>query len=174
MELKQDWKKIRKCFKRYGASSFHFAMATVKPDGSPWVTPIGSLLLNKDCTATYFEIFTRGMPGNLETNNRIVVMGVNSNFWFWLKSVITGRFSQPPALRMVGTAHEARKATDEEKHRLRKYLAPFRRTSGYKKMWSRLEYVRDITFEEVVEVNLGAMTRQKNGTGAMSNRIKTV
>lgn len=160
MELQKDWKRIRKNFGRYGASSFHFSLATVKPDGSPWVTPIGSLMLNKDCTGTYFEIFTRGMPHNLKTNRRIVVMGVHSGRWFWLKSVLHGRFNQPPAIRLVGRTSELRRATEREKKRLKKIVAPLRYTAGYKKMWRHIEYVRDINFEEVVTVNIGTMYRE--------------
>lgn len=158
MELQKDWKKIRKYFKKYNLSSMHCAMATVKPDGTPWVTPIGSLLLNHDCSGIYFELYTRGMPANLVDNPKIVVMGVNSSIWYWIKSLVLGKFSTPPALRLIGTAGEVRKATDQEKERIQKLLAPFKFTAGYRKMWSRLEFVRDIKFEQVAEVNLGAMT----------------
>ena len=133
-------------------------MATVMPDGSPWVTPIGSLLLNDNCTGIYFEIFTRGMPANLNRHGKIVVMGVNSSLWYWTKSTVMGRFSTPPALRLIGTAAEVRRATTLEKKRIQRLLAPFKFTAGYRKMWSRMEFVRDIRFEQVVEVNLGAMT----------------
>ncbi|WP_421765066.1 pyridoxamine 5'-phosphate oxidase family protein [Ekhidna sp.] len=165
MELRKDWKIIRKYFKQYNLSSMHCAMATVNPDGTPWVTPIGSLLLNNDCTGIYFEIFTRGMPKNLNNNRRIVVMGVNSSFIYWIKSVLFGKFSTPPALRLVGTAGQVRRATELEKRRIQKLLATFKRTAGYKKMWSRLEFVRDITFEKVIPVNLGDMTPGAVNTG---------
>lgn len=158
MDVQQDWKMIRKYFKQYNLSSMHCSMATVNPDGSPWVTPIGSLLLNNDCSGIYFEIFTRGMPKNLNNNRKIVVMGVNSSFIYWFKSVILGKFSTPPALRLIGTTGQVRRATEQERKRIKKMLAPFRHTSGYKKMWSRLEFVRDITFEKVIDVNLGSMT----------------
>lgn len=157
MELKKDWNQIRKNFGRYGASSFHFSMATSKPDGSPWVTPIGSLMLNKDRSGIYFEIFTRGMPRNLRTDSRIVVMGVHSGRWFWLKSVLLGRFDQPPAIRLVGRAGELRRATEREKNRFKKIFGPLRFTAGFKKMWRQIAYVRDITFEEAVAVNIGTM-----------------
>lgn len=159
MELAQDWKKIKDNFKRYGTSSLHYSMATIKPDGSPWVTPIGSLMLNKDCTATYFEIFTKAMPINLDTDQRVVVMGVNSGRWFWLKSIFLGRFRHPPAIRLIGKAGKRRRATDIEKERFAKLVKSVRFTAGYKKMWRRMEFVRDITFEDVVSVNIGGMYR---------------
>ncbi len=157
MDLEKDWNKIRRYFRQYRKSSFHFSISTISPDGNPWITPIGSLLLNHDGTGTFFEIFTNSMPTNLDKNQKVVIMGVNSGLWYWIRSTIAGRFKDPPALRLIGTAGKSRKATESEKKRLRRILSPFRMTKGYHKMWGNLDMVRDIKFQEVAEVNLGSM-----------------
>ena len=158
MNLQQNWKQIRKHFNRSNQTSFHVSIATIKPDGTPWVTPIGSLMLNHDYTGIYFEMFPRTMPTNFKTNKKVVIMGVNSGLWFWLKSIVLGTFSSSPAIRLVGSVGELRKATPVEIARLYKRLGIFRGTRGFKLLWSSMTYVRDVYFEEAVAVNLGKMT----------------
>ncbi|MCM3677434.1 pyridoxamine 5'-phosphate oxidase family protein [Peribacillus simplex] len=66
------------------SQSFGFSFATVNPDGTPHVTPIGSLILSKDePKGLYFQIFTSQMTQNLEHNNRVCILAVNSSKWFF-------------------------------------------------------------------------------------------
>jgi hypothetical protein len=50
-----DWSVIRRVFTRGFASSFHFAVASVGADGSPHLTPIGSVMLGTTGQGFYFE-----------------------------------------------------------------------------------------------------------------------
>lgn len=91
-----------------------YAIATVNEDGEPHVTPIASLILGKPGHGLYFEEFTRQLTHTLKRNKQVCVLAVNSSRWFWIKSLISGRFSSPPAVRLHGTAGEIREATETE------------------------------------------------------------
>jgi uncharacterized protein len=98
MDLITNWKEVKSLFKKSFRSSFHFSVATVTEDGEPHVTPIGSLILGEPGHGFYFEEFPQHLPRNLGSNKKICVMAVNSNKWYWLKSLVMGRFvrrSQP-------------------------------------------------------------------------------
>ena len=55
MDMVKDWIKIKEVFDDCISSSKHAAIATVSPDGTPHVTPIGFIFLRDDCSAYYFE-----------------------------------------------------------------------------------------------------------------------
>ena len=102
MDLKLNWDKIRKHFNRSFSSNFHVSIASIGADDTPTVTPIGSLFLNNDQTGFYFEKY----PSKLQTysgiNKKICVLAVNSNTWFWIKSLFIGRFNKYPAIKLYG------------------------------------------------------------------------
>ena len=116
MEIENDWDLVKSHFKKSFKSSFHFSVSSINPDGSPQITPIGSLILGKPGHAIYFEKFPCQLPRNLEINNAICILAVNSSKWFWLKSLLKGNFTHPPALRLHGKTGQLRKATETENY----------------------------------------------------------
>ena len=107
----ERWKIIRPLFDDAFKSSVHFAMATVNEDGSPDVTPIGSLILREDPSGFFFDEFCGRSRENLDRNPRVCFLAVNAQRSFWIRSVIIGKFSVPPAIRLTGTASSLREAT---------------------------------------------------------------
>ena len=72
MDVIENWQEIKKIFNDSFRSSFHFSIATINKDGSPHITPIGSLILGKAGSAFYFEKFTQKIPINGNENNKYV------------------------------------------------------------------------------------------------------
>ncbi len=159
MELVRDWSLVKQIFKEAFSTSSHFSVASVNAQGEPHVTPIGSLILGETGKGIYFEKFTRQLPENYQHSRRVCVMAVNSSQWFWLKSLLAGRFQRPPALRLYGEVGELRPATDKELALWQKRVHSARFTKGHKLMWREMSMVRDITFDRVEAVNIGKMTQ---------------
>lgn len=158
MEIETDWHIVKKLFKKAFSSSFHYSIASIDIDGKPHVTPIGSLILGEPGHAIYFEEFTRKLPINLKSNKFISVLAVNSSKWFWLKSLIKGKFAEPPALRLNGEAGIVREATQIEVNLWHKRVKSVNFTKGHKIMWQRMAKVREIEFTSIEQVHLGEMT----------------
>ena len=158
MAPENQWALIRRLFDDAIASSLHYSIATVNPDGTPHITPIGSLILTKENKGFYFEVFSHQLPRNLQSNQRICVLAVNSSPLFWLASLFLGKFTAPPAVRLTGYAGERRKATDHEKRLMCKRIGRFKALKGYKVLWGKLDHVRDLHFEAVEPILLGKMT----------------
>ncbi len=158
--INDHWQEIRRLFDKAFRSSLHYALATVKEDGSPHITPIGSLFLTEPGKGFYFEMFTTQMPLNFKTDQRVCVLAVRSGLLFWLRSLVFGRFPAPPAVRLIGRAGERRPATDEEVTLfLKGRVGPLRWFKGYRLLWRHLRYyVREISFDDMVPIDLGAMT----------------
>jgi hypothetical protein len=155
MELIANWKDIVSLFNRSFKSSFHFSIATVTENGDPHVTPIGSLLLGKPGHGFYFEKkFAKQMPLNFEKNNKICVLAVNTSRWFWLKSLIVGRFASPPAIRLHGVAGTLREATEEEIARWQKRVKRVGFSKGHAIMWRNMKMVRDLEFTGIEPVHM--------------------
>lgn len=159
MDVSENWKAVKELFKNSFKSSFHYAMATVNEDGEPHVTPIGSLILGKPGYGFYFEEFPRQLPRNFKTNKQVCVLAVNSSRWFWFKSLVTGRFSTPPAIRLCGTAGEIREASKNEIELWHKRVKPLSFSKGHAIMWANMKTVRDIEFTRIEPVHMGEMTR---------------
>lgn len=159
MDLITNWKEVKSLFKKSFKSSFHFAIATVTEDGEPHVTPIGSLILGEPGHGFYFEKFTQHLPRNFESNNQICVLAVNSSKWFWLKSLVGGRFTSPPAVRLHGVVGNLREATDTEIALWQKRVKPVSFSKGHAMMWRSMSMVRDIEFTRIEPVQIGEMTR---------------
>ncbi|MEZ4750485.1 MAG: pyridoxamine 5'-phosphate oxidase family protein [Bdellovibrionota bacterium] len=154
-----EWKEIRRVFGTSFKSSLHFAVATVDKQGQPNVAPIASLLLDrKEPRGCYFEIFTRQTRQNLAAHDRVCILAVNSRLGFWTASLVRGRFSQWPAIRLYGRTVGRRPATKAEIARWRKRTRFLRFTRGYASLWGKLEFVRDIEFDRYEPVHLGATT----------------
>jgi len=158
MEIGAYWKSIMAIFDASFGSSLHYAVATVNADGSPHVTPIGALLLRDDKTGFYFEQFLNKMPGNLERDNRICVLAVNSDMSFWGTSLTNGLFEVPPAVRLNGTVGERRTATEEEVGQWHQRVGFTRGMKGFDILWKNMDTVRDIEFDSFEPVSTGEMT----------------
>lgn len=159
MNVIDRWPAVRAVFTQAFRSSLHFAVASVGPDGAPHVTPIGSVLLSTPGRGIYFEVFTRGLPHNVQRDARVCVLAVDSGRWRWLRAFTTGRFSTPPALRLHGRiVGESRPPTAEELAQWQRRVGPLRHLRGYSLLWGHLESVRDIQFDRADPIALGVMT----------------
>lgn len=153
-----DWGGVRRLFRSAFTSSLHYAIASVDAQGAPHLTPIGSLILDRPGHGFYFERFTTRLPRHLGKDARVCVLAVDSGRWFWLRSLIAGRFARPPAMRLYGVVGEARAATAREKALWLRRVRPLRFTRGHALLWRDMETVREISFERAEPVHLGAMT----------------
>lgn len=159
MDIKNNWSEIRKHFNRSFRSNFYVSLASVNTEDQPTVTPIGSLFLNQNQTGFYFEKYPTKIPLNVQTNPKICVLAVNSNTWFWLKSLFYGKFQSNPAIKLYGTLGERRKATEIETSRLNKRMRATRGLKGNTYLWNDMLWVRVITFSKAEKINLGTMTQ---------------
>jgi hypothetical protein len=154
-----DWAMTQKMFQRAFRTSFHYAIASVGENGTPHLTPIGSILLNDPGRGIFFDIFSSQLSHNLDRDPRVCVMAVDSSKRFWLASLTRGRFTAPPALRLTGTAGPRRPATPTEQQRWLHRVRPLRRLKGHQALWGDLTHVRDLTFHTALPVQLGTMTK---------------
>ncbi|OHU85173.1 MULTISPECIES: hypothetical protein [Pseudoalteromonas] len=163
MISEQQWQSAKSVCKASLFSSLHYAIASVDENGSPHLTPIGSLMLgtltNGQAQACYFERFTKQLPSNAKHNTNVCILAVNSSKWFWFQSLLKGQFLHQPAVRLAGQLGPLRLATDEEIQRWQRRVRLLRFTKGHRLMWQSMRHVRDITITEVKAVNIGKMTR---------------
>jgi len=155
MDISNHWETIRGIFEEAYKSCLHFAVATVNDDGTPPVTPIGALFLRADQTGFYFDEYPSKMPENLRRNPRVCILAVNADKLFWVRSLMDGKFSAPPAVRLMGTVGKLREATSEEIVAWQERIALAKGLKGYHLMWERMGRVRDIRFEAFKPVYLG-------------------
>jgi hypothetical protein len=159
VDLIENWPEIRRLFQISFKSSFHYAIASVTENGEPHVTPIGSLILGKPGFGFYFEEFTSHLPKNYQTNKQVCVLAVNSSRWFWIRSLIKGSFSSPPAVRLHGIVGKRREATEKEIMLWQKRVRPVSFSKGHEMMWANMKVVREIEFTRVEPVHMGEITR---------------
>lgn len=158
--LLENWAAIRKHFFRCIKLNGCVSIASVRPDGQPTISPIGSFYLCKEAgKGYYFELFSTAVARNRRSNPQVCVMGADAGKWFWLKSLYKGKFSRNPAIKLYGRAGELRDATDEEVNGFLKLVRPLRWTKGHDMLWGTLSKVREIEFHSFEEANLGKMTR---------------
>ncbi|NNJ97871.1 MAG: pyridoxamine 5'-phosphate oxidase family protein [Gammaproteobacteria bacterium] len=159
MDLHENWSEIKALFQQAFNSSFHYAIASVNENGEPHVTPIGSLILGKPGLGYYFEEFPQHLPQNLCSNNHVCILAVNSGRWFWLKSLLAGKFTSPPAVRLYGVVGDLRVATDQEMKHWQRRIRRVRFSKGHALIWRGMRRVREIEFNRIEPVHIGAMTR---------------
>lgn len=151
----EKWQNIRRNFRHGFATNLHVSIATVNADGQPNVTPIGSFFLNKaEFSGFYFEIFTTNIPQNAAVNPMVCIMSVNSGKWFWLKSLLFGKFNTPPMTKIYGTLAERRPATPDEINRGNRRLGRLKILPGGKKLFGSMPMVRTIRFHSFEEAKL--------------------
>jgi len=160
MEIGNHWKTIQSIFQRTLTSSLHFAIGTVNEDGSPHITPIGGLFLRDNKTGFFFDVFSVNMSKNIERNQRVCILAVDSGLTFWANSFMTGKCVTPPSVRLKGTAGQRRESTEEEVDLWRRHVEFARETKGYDLLWKDMRYVRDLYFDSFEPVYMGAMTQE--------------
>jgi hypothetical protein len=152
------WDQLKGRAGKVFGSSLHFAIATTNPDGTPHVTPIGSLILGEPGEAFFFEVFARQLSKNLDRGSAVAVLGVNSSSSLWARAFVAGHFTSPPAFRLLGVAGERRPSTAEERARWRRKLRFLRWTRGHDRLFGNLDFVRELHLHEVKPVRFGQMT----------------
>jgi hypothetical protein len=155
----QQWNVVTDLVARSSASSLHVAFATVNPDGSPHITPIGSLVLLDTGTGLFFDAFLGTTERNLSHDPRISVMAVDGTKRRFLRAMVTGRFRSLPGIRLSGVAGPRREATPGEQDRFRHEVRAFRHLRGYDRLWKDLRFVHDLTFDSARPVRTGVMTK---------------
>lgn len=150
-------KKIKPMF----AKSAFCSIATVNKDGFAHVTPIGSVILHSKTKGVFFEKFTKNIPMNIEQNIYATMMCVDDGQWFWLKSLITGHFKKPPAIRLVIKFGDLRKESNGEGGIFKRKVNLFKRTKGYKLLWSEMSEIREFEIIDYKPVFIGKMTSQQ-------------
>lgn len=161
MDILQHWATIRQTVNQTLKTTNFCALATVNPDGSPHVAPIGSLVLLEAGKGYYFEKFPKTTRANLEQDQRLCILAAPRGFWPFVKVLFQGRFAAAPGLRLMGRAGARREATAEETARWQEQVKPFRlfrNLKGYKLLWDDMRYVREITFDSFEPLHLGPMT----------------
>ncbi len=124
--LRHHWPEIRRVVERAQRSSLHCALTTVAPDGSPHVTPVGTVFLRDDCTGWYYDAYTQALAHNLDANPQVCLMAVDAGRAFWLRSFLLGRFTSPPGLRLYGEVGPLRPATLQERAAVELRVRPTR------------------------------------------------
>lgn len=158
-DLNANWPSIVQHFERSIRTSKFYTFATVNPDGSAHATPMASLVLNDNCSGYFSEVFPGHMANNMKTDQRICILAVQMGFWYWIKSLVSGRFAGWPGIRLYGSVGERRKAQAGEIHRWRKRMKHLKNLKGYKLLWRDADVVRDVSFTRFEPVRAGAMTR---------------
>ncbi|MCP4130777.1 MAG: pyridoxamine 5'-phosphate oxidase family protein [bacterium] len=153
----QNWPALKKVMRDGGMSSMYYSFATVGEDGSPHVSPIGSLILGDTGKAFYCEEYPSLMARNLNANQKICIMAVNSGKWFWLRSLARGKFSRPSGVRLIGRVGEKRRITEEEALAWLKIVKPLRMFKGHDILWKNLSHVRDVRFDSYEPIRTGVM-----------------
>lgn len=155
MKITEDkWKEIVRYFGDYKETSM---IGSVNNAGQPNVTPIGSLLLRDDYSGYYFDLFTRELSTNLDQNNHVCVLLVNTEKLFWFRSLYANNYKKPPGIKLIGSAGSRRKASAEEIESFRNKTKPLKMLKGYHTIFGNLSYVRDIQFTDYFMINTGKM-----------------
>ena len=155
MDIKDHWAGIQNLFKK----APRCAIATVNENGSPNITPIGSLCLRDNQTGYYFEEFSQKMPKNFEHNNRICVLAINPGMIFWMKSFFKGLCPSTPGVRLYGTVGERRIGSEEEIASFLDRVKRLRKRKVHEILFKNMKYLREIKFDSFEPINLGPMTQ---------------
>jgi len=131
--------------------------ATVNEDGSPRVAPYSSLILNENRSGFYFDVFSEHLSRNLERDQRICVLLLKNEKWFWVKAVLFGRFDHAPGIRLMGTVGKKREATLQEINAFKRPLRKLKIFKGYQPLWGTMKHGREIYFESFETVKCGKM-----------------
>ena len=95
MITQQQWNIIRCVVDKANKSCSHVSIATVNADGSPHVTPIGTLALHDDPSGYFFDELCTVSRTNLDRNPQLCILAVNAGMPFWIKSLVMGNSLHP-------------------------------------------------------------------------------
>ncbi len=154
-KLELIWPQVRRLF----AGSLGTLVASINEDGSPHLTPIGSLTLRDDCTGCYLERFPTNLPRNVERDPRISVYTARDGLLTWMWQLMRGRFDKFIAIRLLGTAGERRPLSDAERSRFLRKVRIFSWTRGHDLLWGDMRYARELRFHGYEPIKAGGMTR---------------
>ncbi|GAC69204.1 hypothetical protein GS4_22_00360 [Gordonia soli NBRC 108243] len=154
----REWAAARSVTRRSVRGALHCSIASTNADGSPHVTPIGSLMLGSVGCAIYFDVFNVRLAENVESRPEVAVLAVDSGRSLWLPALVRGEFARPPGIRLVGTVGGRRPSTAEEVARFHRVVGPLLRTRGGATLWRSLPVVRDVTVESIDHLRMGSLT----------------
>lgn len=157
MTLTENWPDIKKTLEQSQASAVHCAIATVFADGTPHITPVGTVFLRDDQTGFFFDHYATALGENIDANPNVCVMAVNVGRLFWLRALLTGQFGSTPGVRLYGKASPARPATAEELQLIERRVRPSYWMKGARTLWSDFSVVRDIQFTDYKPVTYPMM-----------------
>ena len=146
MNIKEDWSKVKRVLEVGQASTIYCSIATVNPDGTPHITPVGTVFLGEDQTGYFFDHYAESLGNNIDNNPNVCIMAVNSGRFYWLRSLFKGRFVSPPGVRLYGKVGPIREATAEEIEKIETRVKPTQFLKGARELWSGFTHVRDIEF----------------------------
>lgn len=159
LPLDAHWPEIARLVSRSQRAALHCAIATVDAaDGSPHVTPIGTVFLHDRPGGWFFDRYTSALANNLAARPDICLMAVDTRRGYWLRSLLSGRFATAPGVRLKGTAGPLRPATEAELHAVRQRVRPTRWLRGARLLWSDFTHVRDVQFSGFRPVDYPVMT----------------
>ncbi len=158
-----EWADVCQTVNRGLQSNLHCSIATVNPDGSPHLSPIGSVHLLESTPdgrrdGLFFEMFATTLGQNLERDPRFTLLAVDSSPDFWFQSLEQGQFEQKPGVRLKGTAGSRRLAQQEEIDHFLRFTKPLSHLKGHDMLWGNPKWVRDLHFQEAQPIRLGPMT----------------
>lgn len=159
MKITDNWEPIKRDFIQCQKSSMGVVqIASVDEEGTPNMTPIGSLFLGEQQQAYFCNRFPKNLNRNLEKNNHICAIAMNGSKWFWMKSLFTGRFATCPGVKLYGRISPRRPITRPEKEQWERMVRPFRFMKGYGLLWKDMAYASDIRFDGYEYLEAGEMT----------------
>jgi hypothetical protein len=123
LDIVTDWKEICNYVDRATKAGIYVGIASVDAAGEPSITPIGSLVLNDDCTGFFLEKFPRRIGKNAEKNTHFCILAENLGKLFLFKAVLTGKFKYL-GIKLYGNFGEKTPATEREIALIKKKL-PF-------------------------------------------------
>lgn len=138
----QEWQRIKRVIEKAQRATMHCSIATVDQTGQPHITPIGTVFLADDQTGFFFDTYSESFKANLTLNNKACLQAVNSDRMFWLKSMILGKFSDYPGVRLFIEIDALRPATNQEIVLVQKRIKPLKWTKGSQLIWSDFTHVR--------------------------------
>jgi len=153
--LEQEWPAIRALWRVVPAGMF----ATVSSDGSPQITPIGSVYLDPvEPKGYYHPIFTSRLRRNLGEDGRFELLLLDLRARTWLPVLLRGRFDSLVAVRLRGRAVGPRRAaTSDEVERWQRRVHSVRWSRAYNLLWKDARYVQELAFDGHVPVRFGAV-----------------
>jgi len=148
VDINQNWNKIKEVVERGQRSTIYCSVGSINSDGTPNITPIGTVFLRDDQTGYYFDHYTTSLAENLDRDPRLCLSAVDASKSFWLRSFWRGKFIAPPGVRLYGEAGKLREATPEEIALVEARVKLTKWLKGSRLLWTDFTHVRDITFTD--------------------------